>query len=108
MVRRLILPALLALALLLPELARAAGPLDDRFGVIWVNPPGKVAPELRLGQAAALGAGWDRFPLYWNEIQPTANGPFDFSRVDATVAADAGRGIRVQGILVGAPGWATA
>jgi hypothetical protein len=105
--RRVLLPALLVLSLLLPDLARAAGPFDDRFGVIWINPPGKPASEVRLGQAAALGARWDRFPLYWNEIQPTPNGSFDFSKIDAIVNVDAAKGIRVQGILLGAPEWAT-
>lgn len=95
---------LLIAALLLPSAATAAG--DDRFGVIWINPPNKVAGEVRLGQAAALNARWDRFPLYWNEIQPTPNGPFDFSKVDPIVAADQARGIRVQGLLLGAPTWA--
>src|SRR5262245_46050331 len=105
--RRSLLPVLLIAALLLPGVSQAAGPLDDRFGVIWINPPGKVASEVRLGQAPALGARWDRFPLYWNEIQPTANGPLDFSRVDPIVNADVARGIKVQGILLGAPEWAT-
>src|SRR5437870_5570425 len=107
MLRRPLLPALLIAALLLPSIAQAAGPLDDRFGLIWINPPGKVASEVRLGQATALGAKWDRFPLYWNEIQPTPNGPFDFSKVDPIVNADVARGIKVQGILLGAPDWAT-
>src|SRR5919201_1360527 len=107
MLRRLPLPALLIAALLLPSISQAAGPLDDRFGVIWINPPGKVASEVRLGQATALGAKWDRFPLYWNEIQPSANGPFDFSKIDPIVNADVARGIKVQGILLGAPEWAS-
>ncbi|HEY3109585.1 MAG TPA: hypothetical protein VGL23_12575 [Chloroflexota bacterium] len=107
MLRRLPLPALLIAALLLPSISQAAGPLDDRFGLIWINPPGKVASEIRLGQATALGAKWDRFPLYWNEIQPTPNGPLDFSKVDPIVNADVARGIKVQGILLGAPDWAT-
>src|SRR5689334_5357110 len=107
MLRRLALPICLIAALLLPSISQAAGPLDDRFGVIWINPPGKVASEVRLGQATALGAKWDRFPLYWNEIQPSPNGPLDFSKVDPIVAADVARGIKVQGILLGAPTWAT-
>lgn len=74
--------------------------------MIWINPQDRVAPELRLNQAVASGAKWDRFPLYWNHIQPTPNGPFDFSKVDPIVDADLSRGLKVQGILVGAPEWA--
>jgi hypothetical protein len=94
---------LLVVVALLPSIAHAA---DDRFGVAFVSPPGKVAEPRRLDQAAQLGAGWDRQPLYWNEVQPTPNGPFDFTKFDATVAADLGRGIKVQAILLGSPDWA--
>lgn len=95
---------LLALVLaLVPTFAMAA---DDRFGVVFVNPPDRVASEARLNQAAALGAGWDRYTLYWSQIQPARNGAFDFSRIDAVVAANQGRGIKTQGILLGAPEWA--
>jgi len=101
--RRVIQLAVL-LTLLVPSIAQAA---DDRFGMIWINPPDRVASEARLGQAVAAGARWDRFPLYWGQIQPSANGPYDFSKVDPIVNADLARGIKVQGILVGAPDWAT-
>src|SRR5687768_14439354 len=98
-----LLRLVLLVAILVPSVAHAA---DDRFGVAFVSPPGKVADAKRLDQAAQLGAGWDRQPLYWNEVQPTPNGPFDFSKFDATVAADVSRGIKVQGILLGSPDWA--
>jgi hypothetical protein len=101
---RRLLPLVLLLGLVFPQVAAAA---DDRFGITWINPPDRVASELRLGQAVAAGAKWDRFPLYWNQIQPTPNGPYDFSKVDAVVNADLSRGIKVQGILLGAPDWAT-
>ena len=99
------LQLLLALALLLPQVAEAG---DDRFGLAFVSPPDRVADARRLDQAAQLGAGWDRLPLYWNQIQPAAGGPFDFARADAAVAADLSRGIKVQAVLLGAPDWATA
>jgi hypothetical protein len=104
MLRRFLLPIVLVACLLVPQIAVAAG--DDRFGLIWINPPNQVANTTRLGQAATLNAKWDRFPLYWNEIQRSPNGPYDFSQVDPIVAADLAKGIRVQGILLGAPDWA--
>jgi len=106
MVRRVCLSFLLIARLLLPQVAQAAGPFEDRFGLAFVSPPAGVASAARLDQAAAIGARWDRFPVYWNEIQPTANGPFDFSKVDAVLAANTARGIKLQGILLGAPEWA--
>jgi hypothetical protein len=93
----------LALALFLPQVAQAA---EDRFGIIWINPPDRVASETRLGQAVSAGAKWDRFPLYWNQIQPSQGGAFDFSKVDGIVNADLAHGVKVQGILLGAPDWA--
>src|SRR5213593_4747912 len=100
-----LLQLFLALALLVPQVAYAG---DDRFGLAFVSPPDRVADARRLDQAAQLGAGWDRFPLYWSQIQPTPNGSLDFSKSDAVVAADLSRGIKVQGVLLGAPDWATA
>src|SRR6185436_5513095 len=100
-----LLQLVLVLALLAPQVAYAG---DDRFGLTFVSPPDRVADGRRLDQAAQLGAGWDRFPLYWSQVQPTAGGPFDFSKSDAVVAADLSRGIKVQVVLVGAPDWATA
>ncbi|MCL5961592.1 MAG: endo-1,4-beta-xylanase [Chloroflexi bacterium] len=78
---------------------------DSHFGVTWINPPGQVASPQRTRQAVDLGARWDRFPFYWNEIQP-AEGSFDFSYLDRAVDNDISHGFQVQGILLGAPGWA--
>jgi hypothetical protein len=85
--------------------ASASG--DNRYGLDFISSPGTVASATRFGQATATGAGWDRFPLYWNAMQSSRGGAIDFSGSDATVSADLARGIAVQGILVGAPGWAT-
>jgi hypothetical protein len=87
------------------RLAMAGG--DSRFGLDFVSAPGSVAGEARFGLATGTGAGWDRFPLYWNQLQASRGAPVDFSASDATVSADLAHGLAVQGILVGAPGWAT-
>ncbi|HEY3083025.1 MAG TPA: hypothetical protein VGM69_24305 [Chloroflexota bacterium] len=100
-----LLQLLLVLTLLAPQVADAG---DERFGLGFVSPTDRVADGRRLDQAAQLGAGWDRFPLYWSQVQPTPDGQLDFSKSDAVIAADLSRGIKVQVILVGAPDWATA
>lgn len=91
-----------------PRLVSAAPAVqgDEHFGITWINPPGELASPRRMQQAVDLGARWDRFPFYWNEIQPTANGPFDFSHLDQVVNYDIANGFKIQGILLGAPGWA--
>ena len=104
---RMFVAVAVVVCLLLPDIARAA-PAVDVFGLNWIHPVDKVADDTRLGQSVALGAKWDRFPIYWNAIQPTPNGPFDFTKVDPIINANQSRGIRTQAVLVGAPEWANA
>src|SRR5579884_3121626 len=91
---RLLLGSLIGLTFLLaagpavPTAAKSAA--DRRFGLDFVNPPGKVGDDPRFGAATTLGVGWDRFPMYWSSMQPTQGGPIDFSGTDATIAADQG------------------
>ncbi|MBI2953929.1 MAG: endo-1,4-beta-xylanase [Chloroflexi bacterium] len=80
---------------------------DNHFGVNWINPPGLPTSPERLRQAVDIGARWDRFPFYWNEIQPS-QGAFDFNKLDKAVNSDIANGLQVQGILLGAPAWAVA
>lgn len=81
---------------------------DDHFGVVWINPPRELASPQRMRQAVDLGARWDRFPFYWNEVQPASGDTFDFSYLDRAVNHDIANGFQVQGILLGAPQWAVA
>src|SRR5579883_1081766 len=85
-----------------------AASTDNRFGVDFVSAPGTVAGDRRFSRATGLGIGWDRFPLYWSLLQPVRGGPIDFSQSDAVVNADLSHGLNIDGILVGAPSWATA
>ena len=66
-----------------------------------------MASADRLARASALGAKWDRFPFYWNEVQPNGDNQWQYGTYDARVAANRANGIQTQGILLGAPGWAT-
>ena len=56
---------------------------------------------------AATGIGRVRFDLPWNMVQREAGGPFDFSRIDATMADAEANGLKVLPILAHPPGWAT-
>ena len=110
---RILTGILFGVSLVLPILtplgrstAAAAGG-NSRFGVDFVSAPGTVADTQRFSQATGLGIGWDRFPFYWSSLQPTRGGPIDFSQSDAVVNADVAHGLNIDGILVGAPSWAT-
>ncbi|HEX5414502.1 MAG TPA: hypothetical protein VFZ25_02475 [Chloroflexota bacterium] len=85
----------------------AAADSNNRFGLDFVSPPSQVANATRFGQASATGAGWDRFPMYWNQMQASRGAPIDFSATDAKVQADLAHGLQVQAILVGTPDWAS-
>lgn len=83
---------------------------DAAFGVVFVNPaePGRPTDEGRYDKAADLGIGWDRWPLYWYHVEPSAD-QYDWSTYDAVVEADLSHGLQINPILMGTPGaYATA
>jgi hypothetical protein len=46
-----------------------------------------------------------RWPVGWAEVQPTENGGYDWSRIDATVEVAARHGLTVLPFLYGTPSW---
>lgn len=61
----------------------------------------------RYALALALGAGWNRWPLYWDRIE-TAPGVYDWSTYDQLVQADREQGLRINAVLLGRPIFAQA
>ncbi|MFN8534987.1 MAG: hypothetical protein U0556_15730 [Dehalococcoidia bacterium] len=111
---RLIAGLVLATVLLagVPPVGRAAPPeairigvREDSFGVAHITTPGVLPDPKRVRQAVEMGAAWDRFPVYFYEVQETKGGPFKWDRYDATVNADLAAGINPQGIMLGYPKW---
>lgn len=49
-----------------------------------------------------------RTPIGWSVVQPIANGPIDWSSVDAVVRGASNAGLEVLPFLTGAPSWAVA
>jgi hypothetical protein len=69
-----------------------------------------IAPQTVLTDRDAefMGAGGlesVRLPLVWSQIQPTANGGYDWSGVDAPVAIAARHGLQVLPFFFGTPPW---
>jgi hypothetical protein len=62
-------------------------------------PAGDIADRYRL--AAASGAGWHRWSLYWDLID--RGGTFEWAVPDAIVARDNAHGLRTLGVLQGNP-----
>lgn len=74
----------------------------DRLGITFVGfIDGNMGVE-RYRNALILGAGWNRWPLYWDrvELQP---GRYDWLAYDKLVATDIGHGLRTNAILLGRP-----
>lgn len=67
---------------------------DDAVGIDWA-----------LDQTAALGVDWVRQPFVWSEIQPESD-QWQWARWDRIVSETRARGLRMVGVLEGAPAWA--
>ncbi len=74
----------------------------DRLGITFISSADHPADETRYQQAALLGASWNRWPLYWQNVERQP-GSFDWSVYDALVAADLQHGLRIDAILLGIP-----
>ncbi len=76
----------------------------ERLGITFVGfVDGNMQPE-RYRKALILGAGWTRWPLYWDRVerQPA---DYDWLAYDKLVAADIRHGLRSNAILLGRPGF---
>ena len=76
----------------------------DRLGITFISYVDDNRAAERYRNALLLGAGWNRWPLYWDrvELQP---GSYDWSAYDRLVAADIRNGLNINAILLGRPGF---
>lgn len=108
---------LLLLAMLMLSAAPAAGqvvrPLDlsqqsflrsDRMGFTFVAYTANIGKDAntRYRQALEMGAGWTRYPLYWNAVE-TVRGAYNWGIYDNVIAADRAAGLQTNAILMGSP-----
>lgn len=75
---------------------------NPRLGLAHVSAAEGGTSSDRYRQALRLGAGWNRFPIYWDRIEksPTA---FDWSAYDRQVADDLLYRLNINAILLGRP-----
>lgn len=78
---------------------------NDRLGITFISSADHPADEARYRQALLLGAGWNRWPLYWQWVQGSP-GAFDWSRYDLLVQNDRAHNLRINAILLGIPDFA--
>ncbi|NWF67631.1 MAG: hypothetical protein HXY40_00955 [Chloroflexi bacterium] len=104
----------LALLLLLATDSRAQVPLPTspplsqdyvrsrRLGLTFISSYDHPASEERYRNALVLGAGWNRWPLYWDRVE-ISPGVFDWSAYDRLVADDIQHSLGINAILIGRP-----
>jgi hypothetical protein len=92
-----------------PATPAAPRPKELRIGLAYGDTlPGLSEADLArtLDDAVALGVGWLRVDLAWDDIQPTSPGLFDWTGFDRVVAAAAARHLQVLPTIAFTPGWA--
>lgn len=73
-----------------------------RLGITFINSAQIHAPENRYQDAIRLGAGWNRWPLYWNAVEVSPN-TFNWAEYDELVTQDIVHGLNINAILLGMP-----
>ncbi len=91
-----------------PQSARADGPTiapDPRFGIDFVSAPGQTYSDQarRYASAAQAGASWNRWPLYWSNLENNCNHNYAWSQADSVVSADVAQNLSIDAILIGTP-----
>lgn len=70
-----------------------------RLGITFISSAQHPADESRYRNALLLGAGWNRWPLYWNDVESGSG--YDWSAYDALAQDDLEHGLRINAILLG-------
>lgn len=76
-----------------------------RLGITHISLPEVPQNDDRYERALSLGAGWNRWPLYWDRVEPR-RGRFDWAAYDRLVSDDLAHGLRINAILLGRPRFA--
>ena len=74
----------------------------DRLGIAFISSIDSDNSPARYRNALILGAGWNRWPLYWDRIE-AAPGAWDWSAYDRLVETDLDNRLKINAILQGRP-----
>lgn len=75
---------------------------SERLGITFISSAQIDADDTRYNNALLLGAGWNRWPLYWDRVEPVPE-VFDWRAYDRLVADDIRHGLRINAVLLGRP-----
>ncbi|MEM6530907.1 MAG: hypothetical protein AAF653_21600, partial [Chloroflexota bacterium] len=73
---------------------------SERLGITFIGSDDIPYSAARYERALELGAGWNRFPLYWDRVE-TEQGAFTWGRYDEAVQRDIDHGLQTDLILLG-------
>ncbi len=73
---------------------------SNRLGITFISSAQMPYDENRYRNALTLGAGWNRWPLYWSQVELSA-GTFDWLAYDQLVIQDLRHGLNINAILLG-------
>jgi hypothetical protein len=73
-----------------------------RLGINHISGVEEVTSAARYQKALELGAGWNRWPIYWDRVETKAS-LFDWSGYDRLVTDDLAQGLSIDAILLGRP-----
>lgn len=76
---------------------------SDRLGITFISFVDDLGAE-RYRNALILGAGWNRWPLYWDRVEKQPNN-YDWLAYDKLLATDIRNGLQTNAILLGRPGF---
>jgi hypothetical protein len=105
MKRRLLAALLLAaLVVAIPAATSGAPVVRVPAGFYGVAPQTSLTPE-DVSYMKAGGMETVRLPMFWSEIQPTAESPYNWTNVDQAIATAASAGLRVLPSVGTTPRW---
>ena len=74
----------------------------DRLGITFISSIDSVDDPARYRNALILGAGWNRWPLYWDRVEKVRDS-WHWALYDDLVSADIRNGLKINAILLGRP-----
>ncbi|MGB7341605.1 MAG: fibronectin type III domain-containing protein [Phototrophicaceae bacterium] len=75
---------------------------SDRLGITFISSAQIEPDDTRYQNALLLGAGWTRWPLYWNAVEVAPN-EWDWSAYDELVINDMRYNLNINAILLDKP-----
>src|SRR5690606_32658589 len=75
---------------------------SERLGINFISSAQHETDDERFHRGIDAGAGWDRFPIYWSEIEQQPNN-YNWALYDNTVRNDVIYGLHTEAILLGFP-----